>query len=117
MATIIMGSYMVRYPLGGNLSWALQYLTGFKDLGHDIYFVEKHVYEDSCFDPVKQIMTNDCATGVKIVSELLDRFGLGDKWCYVGEGDTYYGLSKKEIEAVFQKADLYIENGAHEAWN
>ena len=117
MATIIMGSYMVRYPLGGNLSWALQYLTGLKDLGHDVYFVEKHMYEDSCFDPVKQILSNDCTAGVKIVSELLDRFGLGDSWCFVGEGNEYYGLSKVEIETVFKRADLYIENGAHEAWN
>lgn len=116
MATIIVGSYMVRYPLGGNLSWALQYLTGLKDLGHDVYFVEKHVYDDSCFDPVKQVLTNDCSTGVQIVSELLSRFGLQDHWCFVGEGNQYYGLSKTEIEDVFRRADLYIENGAHDAW-
>lgn len=103
--------------MGGNLSWALQYLTGLKDLGHDVYFVEKHMYDDSCFDPVKQVLSNDCTSGVKIVSELLDRFGLGDKWCFVGEGDQYYGMSKDEIESVFTNADLYIENGAHEAWN
>ena len=64
MATIIMGSYMVRYPLGGNLSWALQYLTGFKDLGHDIYMLEKHVYDEACFDPIQQKLTNDCTNGV-----------------------------------------------------
>jgi hypothetical protein len=29
MATIVVGSYMVRYPLGGMLSWVLQYLVGF----------------------------------------------------------------------------------------
>ena len=51
MATIVVGSYMVRYPLGGNLSWALQYLTGLKDLGHDVYMVEKYVHEESCYHP------------------------------------------------------------------
>src|SRR5688572_3836333 len=116
MATIIMGSYMVRYPLGGNLSWALQYLTGLKDLGHDIYFVEKHGYDESCFDPVQQIMTNDCTSGIKIVSELLARFGLEDKWCFVSQDNEYHGMSKNQIESIFKNADLYIENGAHEAW-
>ncbi|HUR30706.1 MAG TPA: hypothetical protein VMZ69_04695 [Saprospiraceae bacterium] len=116
MATIIMGSYMIRYPLGGNLSWALQYLTGLKDLGHDVYFVEKHGYDESCFDPLQQIMTNDCTTGIKIVSELLRRFGLTNKWCFVGHDNTYYGMSRDQIESLFKKADLYIENGSHEAW-
>jgi hypothetical protein len=117
MAKVIVGAYMVRYPLGGNLSWALQYLTGLKDLGHDVYMVEKHVYDESCFDPIKQVLTNDCSQGVKIVSELLERFGLKDKWCFVGHDDFYYGMSKNEVETLFKEADLFIENGSHDAWD
>jgi hypothetical protein len=33
MARVILGSYMVRYPLGGMLSWQLQWLVGFQRLG------------------------------------------------------------------------------------
>ena len=117
MAKIIMGSYMIRYPLGGNLSWALQYLSGFKDLGHDVYIVEKYVHDDSCFDLFNQKMTNDCTSGIKIVTDLLARFGLENNWCFVSHDDQYYGMSKKEIETLFKEADLYIENGSHEAWN
>ena len=116
MATIIMGSYMVRYPLGGNLSWALQYLIGFKELGHDIYLVEKYAYQDSCYDPISQKLSSDCSYGVKVVSELMETFGLGDKWCYVEEGEIYHGLSKKQIDEVFDRADVYIENGSHRSW-
>ena len=116
MATIIIGSYMVRYPLGGNLSWALQYLVGFKELGHDIYFVEKYAYPNSCYDPVKQAQSNDCSYGVNAVSDLLSQYGLKDKWCFVENGDIYHGLSEKEINNVFRRADLYIESGAHGSW-
>ena len=52
MATIIVGAYMVRYPLGGMMSWVFQHLVGFKALGHEVYFVEKYVYENSCYNPV-----------------------------------------------------------------
>jgi hypothetical protein len=117
MATIILGSYMVRYPLGGNLSWALQYLVGFKDLGHDIYFVEKYAYPDSCYNPMQQVEGDDCSYGLKVVSQLLKTYGLEDKWCFVERGDIYHGLSKKDIEEVFKRADLYIESGAHGAWD
>src|SRR4030095_151317 len=117
MAKIIMGSYMVRYPLGGNLSWALQYLSGLKDLGHEVYLVEKYVHDESCFDLFNQKMTNDCGSGIKIVSDLLARFGLENNWCFVSYDNQYYGLSKNEIESLFKEADLFIENGSHEAWN
>lgn len=116
MATIIIGSYMVRYPLGGNLSWALQYLVGFKELGHDVYFVEKSAYPNSCYDPVKQILSDDCTYGVKVVSELLVHHGLGNKWCFVDADNAYHGLSKTMINDVFRRADLYIESGAHGSW-
>jgi hypothetical protein len=116
MATIIIGSYMVRYPLGGNLSWALQYLCGFKELGHDVYLVEKSAYPNSCYDPVKKDHSDDCSYGVKVVSHLLSRYGLENKWCYVESGEVYHGLSKRQINAVFERADLYIEAGAHYSW-
>ena len=44
MARIVVGSYMFRYPLGGMMSWVLQYLVGFQRLGHEVYFVEKAGY-------------------------------------------------------------------------
>lgn len=117
MARIVLGSWMVRYPLGGNLSWVLQYLTGFKELGHEIYFVEKYAYPNSCYDPVKKVMSNNCSHGIKTVADLLGQYGLENKWCFVEAGDIYHGLSKKEINEVFQTADLYIESGAHGAWD
>lgn len=75
MARVILGSYMVRYPLGGMLSWALQYLLGFRDLGHEVYFVEKADYPNACFDPVRNIMTDDGSHGFdsrKVLGKLLD---------------------------------------------
>lgn len=116
MARIILGSYMVRYPLGGNLSWALQYLLGLKELGHDVFFVEKYAYPNSCYDPSRQIMSDDCTYGLKVVSELLARFGLEDKWCFVERGEIYHGLSKQAIKEVFRTADVYIDSGAHGSW-
>lgn len=116
MAKIIFGSWMVRYPLGGNLSWALQYLLGLKDLGHDVYLVEKAGYDLSCFDAEKKVMTNDCSYGIKVVSELLSRFGLGDKWCYVDSDNNYYGINENTIQEVFKGSDLFIDSGSHGSW-
>src|SRR5262245_58151765 len=109
MATIVLGSYMFRYPLGGMNSWVLQYLLVLKDLGHDVYFVEKYGYDNSCYDPVKETMSDDCSYGLKLVSELLARFGLGNKWCFVARDNAYHGLSRERVDQVFRAADLFID--------
>jgi hypothetical protein len=116
MARIVLGAYMFRYPLGGMLSWVLQYLLGLKELGHDVIFVEKYGYENSCFDPVRRIMGNDCSYGIRVVSELLSRFGLKEKWCFVEYGERYHGLSRGQVLEIFRSADLFIDMGTHGSW-
>src|SRR5918999_2991665 len=116
MARIVVGSYMVRYPLGGMMSWVLQYLVGFKLLGHDVYFVEKSGYPNSCYDPVKNVMSDDCSYGIATLSTLLDRFGLAGKWCFVDAAGRYHGLSRERVETVFESADLFIDMGTHGGW-
>jgi hypothetical protein len=116
MARIIVGSYMVRYPLGGMMSWVLQYLVGFQRFGHEVYFVEKSGYADSCYDPVRDVMSDDCRYGADVVNELLRRHDLGDRWCYVDAAGTYHGLTRQRIEEIFRSADLFFDMGTHGDW-
>ena len=116
MARIILGSYMVRYPLGGMMSWVLQYLVGFQQLGHEVYFVEKSGYPNACYDPTKDVMSDDCAYGVTVVNELLSRFGLEERWCYVDEAHRYFGMPRSTVEDVFRSADVFVDMGTHGNW-
>ncbi len=68
------------------------------------------------YDASKKVMSNDCSYGLRVVSELLSRFDLTDKWCFVQKGEIYHGLSKQKINEVFRTADLYIDIGAHNCW-
>jgi hypothetical protein len=107
---------MVRYPLGGNLSWVLQWLVGFRNLGHEIWFVEKSSYPDSCFNPGTGVMSDDCSSGVHAVRCLLEQFDLQDRFCFVDAAEGYHGLSQAEVRAVFESADVFIDMGTHGAW-
>lgn len=117
MARIVLGSYLVRYPLGGMMSWVLQYLVGLAELGHEVYFVEKSGYPNACFDPVRKCMTDDCSFGTRTVNDLLSRYELGDRWCFVDDQNVYHGLPRSTIEGVFSTADLFIDMGTHGSWN
>ncbi len=116
MARIVLGSYIVRYPLGGMMSWVLQYIVGFQSLGNDIYFVEKSEYPNSCYDPSRNAMGDDCSYGTATLSTLLSRFGLDDRWCFVDAAGKYHGMPRERIEAVFDSADVFIDMGTHGAW-
>ncbi len=113
---ILVGSYMVRYPLGGMLSWALQYVLGFHRLGHDVVMVEKAHYPNACFDPSRRVMADDCEVGLRVVNELLGRFDLADRWCFIDVHGRHYGKSEAELAALFRSADVFVDGGTHGAW-
>lgn len=116
MARIVLGSYVVQFPLGGYLSWVLQWLVGLDELGHDVYFVERASYPGSCFDPERREMTDDPGYGVRTLDSLLTSFDLGGRWCFVDSAGRYYGLSQVQIEGLFETADLFIDMGTHGGW-
>jgi hypothetical protein len=117
MARIIVGSYLVRFPLGGYISWVLQCLVGFQRLGHEVYFVEKAGWENSCFNPVNNTMGDDCLYGKKILKEILSQFHLEGNWCFVDINNQYHGLTQKQIENLFKSADLFFDMGTHGTWS
>src|SRR6516164_8705600 len=116
MARVIVGSYLFRFPLGGYMSWVIQWLIGLRRLGHDVYVFERSGYSGSCYDPAAGLHGDDCAYGLRVVGQLLIDFGFEDRWCYHAADDTYYGLSRGRVAEAFKTADLFVDMGAHGAW-
>jgi len=116
MARIVVGSFMVRFPLGGYFSWTLQWLAGFKRLGHDVYFFEKSAWGNSCYDPSRNRMTDDCTYGTRALNNFLGDYGLAGNWCYVDHRSRYHGLSARRAREVFETADLFLDIGGHNDW-
>jgi hypothetical protein len=116
MARIIVGSYLVQFPLGGYLSWVGQWLLGFKQLGHEVWFVEKSHGSQSCYDPSTGVMSDDCGYGTAQVRNFLARYGLENNWCFVDARDQYHGAGRAIIEDVFRSADLFVDMGTHGLW-
>jgi hypothetical protein len=62
-------------------------------------------------------MGDDGAYGMKVVHALLARYGLTERWCFVDLHEQYHGLSRREVEAVFERAELFLDVGNHGAWS
>lgn len=116
MARIVVGVYMVRYPLGGMLSMSLQLVAGLSRLGHDVVVVEKSGWKSSCFDPSRGEMTDDCAHGTTVVGNLLSRFGLAASWCFVDQAGRAHGMSEAGLRDALATCDAFIDAGTHGLW-
>jgi hypothetical protein len=109
MARIVLNTWMVQYPLGGMLSYFMQWIAGFRQLGHDLYVVEKATDGCGLFNPWEGIWSNDHAYGLATVHWLLRRFGLQDHYCFVDRAGIYHGMERSEIERIFATADLFFD--------
>jgi hypothetical protein len=116
MARVLLGTYMVRFPLGGMLSWPLQWMLGCRRLGHDVHLVERASYPAACYDPIANRMSDDCSHGMAVVADLLARHGLVGRWCYVDAANRHYGMSPTQVRRLFSSADVFVDLGTQGAW-
>ncbi len=109
---IIVLGYIIRGPIGG-MTWAgLQYLVGLNRLGHDVYFIEDSDEYDSCYDPTKEIMVKDPTYGLRYATNVLNKFGLGNRWAYYDwHTSRYLGPCSDHITDICKSADLLINLG------
>jgi len=105
---ILCSGYFVRHPLGGR-SWAhLQYLVGLQRLGHEVFFLEEYGWPGSCFNPVRDSMTDNPSYGLGFLDSLLRPFGLEESWCYVAADGTWHGMGRERLLEVCRSCDLYL---------
>lgn len=105
---IVCSGYLVRMPVGG-LNWHhLQYLAGFRRLGHEVTFFEHFGWPDSCYDPARNVMIADSSYGVAYLEAILRPHGLDRCWCYLAEDGTAYGMSRDELAQRCRECDLYL---------
>lgn len=114
---IAIASYMARYPLGGMLSWVLQYVRGLRRLGHDVLCLEKAGYPLACYDPRSHEMTDDPSIGLEIVHDLLAREALGTRIAFVDVHGRYHGVDRDATRSYLRDCELFLDMGGHGTWH
>ena len=106
---------MFRYPLGGMMSWLLQYLVGLDRLGPEVWYVEKAARPNDWFDPTRDAMGDDPGYGARTVGALLARFGFGERWHLVDLAGRSLGAPRHRIVDAFDGA-LFLDMGGDASW-
>ena len=90
----------------------LQYPAGLARLGHDVYYIEdsgEWPYNTDGGPTGNDWVARDCTPNVRHLADVMDRFGLKDRWAYrLPIHPTWYGLSDATHKEVIATADLLI---------
>lgn len=104
---IVATGLLGQYPFGGVVWDYIQYLLGFRALGHEVYYLE-----DSGawpYDPVAKTISADCSYNVAFLARMMEEFGLGDRWIYRNAADgVFHGAGEKLARELLKDADLLL---------
>lgn len=103
--TIVVMSMMGQVPFAGVAWQVLQYLEGFRRLGHEVYYVEDTGAWP--FDPDQNTVSEDCSYAVQFIERMMNWCGLPGRWAYrsMSEGGRIFGLTEPELMNLYRTAD------------
>ena len=112
---IVVTGLIGQYAFGG-VTWDyIQYLLGFRALGHDVWYLEDT--SAWAYDPVKQEPSADCSHNTSYLGRVMHEFGMADRWIYRNGADgTCHGVADAvEAEQILASADV-LANVSGACW-
>jgi hypothetical protein len=105
--TIILAGTIGRSGLGGQAWACLQYLLGWRALGHEVFYLEDCGRSSWVYIWEKEDWTHELDYPAAYVGACLEPFGLGERWIY---RDNYrsVGMPLEKFLEVCAQADLLV---------
>jgi hypothetical protein len=104
---IIVTGLVGQYAFGG-VAWDyLQYVEGFRRLGHEVWYLEDT--ETWPYDPIKNTVTDDCSYNANYLRGVMEKLGLAGRWIYRNCPDaSYHGVTEAEAKKICASADVFV---------
>lgn len=105
---IVLAGGIGAMPFAGVTWQVMQYLEGFRRLGHDVFYLEDT--ERWPYDPVAETVSDDAGPAIAYVAELMRRYRLRDAWAYrdVAQNGTLHGVSERVLDQRLKDADVLV---------
>src|SRR5262245_14550688 len=99
---------MGRCPFGGQTWLYLNWLSGLRKLGHEVWYVEDDTVWP--YDPERNEITDDCSYAIRHVARCLETVGLADRWAYrpAYRHGACYGLSGRDLDELYRSCDALL---------
>jgi hypothetical protein len=106
---IVLAGSLAQRPFIGGHTWVfLQYLLGFRRLGHEVLFVDR-LEPGMCIGEDGEPAAFESSVNLRYLTEVMERFGLGDSWSLLYDGGRQTaGLSRAEVIERTARSALLI---------
>ena len=111
---IVVTGLIAQHPDLGGVAWDYgQYVGGFADLGHDVFYIEdsgQWPYNDDVTAASEGWIASDCRRNVERLRSTMAHFGLDDdRWAYrFATTGEWFGMSDAMRVEVVRSADLVV---------
>jgi hypothetical protein len=106
---VVVAGWVAPFPTAGFLWHALSYALGFRDAGHEVWFLDDSGDAPWGYDPETGEMDPECRAGARFLARELDAVGLGDRWVFrhVPTG-RFDGMDEDTTLTVLAEADVFV---------
>jgi hypothetical protein len=111
---IIIGAVISIHPYSAGMAWNwMQYATGFRRLGHEVYYLEE-IAPAWCVDANGQQCSLERSINRAVFRTTMEQFGFMENACQIyNGGEATSGLSLDALIATAQAADLLVNMSGH----
>jgi hypothetical protein len=104
---VVLGG-MAQMPYAGVAWQVLQYLEGFRRLGHDVVYIEDT--DNWPYDPDQDGYSNDAGPAVRRLERIMRRQDFGECWAYrdASRDGAVWGMSPARFDTVLAGADVLV---------
>jgi hypothetical protein len=96
-----------QYPFAGVMWQLIHHLVGLRELGLDVYYIEDH--GAWVYDPIADAVSPDASRNLKLLGQVMDRFGFGDRWSFLDiTSGEYVGMGRARSLQLLTEADAVI---------
>jgi len=104
---IVVLHFAGQMPLAGIAWQAVHHIVGLAKLGYDVWYVEDSGVP--AYDPHIASVAPDSTYNVHYLSNVMERFGFGERWAYwCGLDDTWSGHTRERVGRLYREADALI---------
>lgn len=109
MARIVVAGWIAGLPTASFFWHAASFAIGFRDAGHDVWFLEDSGDYPWCYDPETEELDESAAYGVRFLASEMSAIGMSDRWVFrhhpTGRHD---GMTEEETLDVLSTADVFV---------
>jgi hypothetical protein len=109
VARVVVAGWVTGLPTASFFWHAASFAVGFRDAGHDVWFLEDSGDDPWCYDPETEELDPSARYGVRFLAQEMARIGMADRWVFRhGPTGRHDGMSQEQTAEVLASADVFV---------